>query len=300
MRKNKLFIGYILVIASAVLYGSMPLLSRLIYLEGVNPFSLVFLRNIISLPMLAMAAIMSGKSLKITPRALPSIGGIAVFGYCFTPLLLYVAYTDIDTGVATVFHFVYPAIVMVLSLIFLKSKFKFVNLASLLICLSGICIIFIFHSSDANISILGSSTALVSGLTYAIFIVGLSGFKYKEISGFVFNFYGASFCAVISLIICLCCGNLMLPVSLKGWLLCLLFALICNVGAAVLFQSGTRIIGGERASILSAFEPITGVIAGILFLSEEGGWSTAIGTALVVTSCILIAVFDAKSKKQNG
>ena len=37
------------------------------------------------------------------------------------------------------------------------------------------------------------------------------------------------------------------------------------MGAAVLFQSGTRLIGGERASILSAFEPITGVIIGIAF-----------------------------------
>lgn len=296
MRKNKLFLGYILVIASAMLYGSMPLLSRLIYLEGVTPFSLVFLRNVISIPMLALAATISGKSLKINPHALPSIGGIATIGCCITPLLLYISYTDMDTGVATVFHFIYPAVVMVLSLIFLKSKFKFINLASLVLCLLGICIIFIFHSSDAQIGILGSATALFSGVTYAIYIVGLSIFRYKEISGFVFNFYGASFCVGVSLIICICSGNLRFPASASGWLLCVLFALICNVGAVVLFQSGTRLIGGERAAILSAFEPITGVIAGIAFLDEEGGWSTVVGTALVVTSCILITLFDAKKQ----
>ena len=84
--------------------------------------------------------------------------------------------------------------------------------------------------------------------------------------------------------------------SAKGWLLCVLFALICNVGAVVLFKSGTRLIGGERASILSAVEPITGVIIGIAFLNEGWGWSTIVGTALVVASCILIAVFDMKKK----
>ena len=296
MSKNKTVLGYFLVIASAVLYGSMGLLATLIYKEGVTPFSLVFLRNILSLPLLAIAATVSGKSLKIDPRALPSIGGIAVVGCCVTPLLLYISYNSIGTGLTTVFHFVYPAIVTVLSLIFLKSKFKLANLVSLIICIAGIVTIFIFNSTDGNISTSGSIPALSSGLTYAIYILGLSGFKYKEISGFVFNFFGAAFCSVASLIACICTGNMKLPSTLGGWALCVLFALICNVGAAVLFQSGTRLIGGERSSILSAFEPITGVIIGIAFLGESGGWSTAVGTALVVVSCVMIALSDMKKK----
>ena len=296
MRKNKIFLGYLLVILSGVLYGSMGLLATLIYNEGVTPYSLVFLRNILSLPMLAIAATISGKSLKINPRALPSIGWIAVIGCCVTPLLLYVSYGFIGTGMTTVFHFIYPAVVIVLSLVFLKSKFKLGNIISLVICLAGICTIFAFSSSDEPISIVKSIPALLSGLTYAVYILGLSGFRHKEISGFVFNFYGASCCAVVSFIVCLCSGNINFPSSAKGWLLCVLFALICNVGAVVLFQSGTRLIGGERASILSAVEPITGVIIGIAFLSEGWGWSTVVGTALVVVSCVMIAVFDMKKE----
>ena len=188
---------------------------------------------------------------------------------------------------------------MVFSLIFLKSKFKLANLISLTVCIAGLVIIFAYSASNASFGIMGSTTALISGLTYAIYIVGLSGFRYKEVSGFVFNFFGASFCALVSFIICLCSGNMKLPVSLKGWLLCILFALICNVGAVVLFQSGTRLIGGERASILSAFEPITGVVVGIAFLDEPGGLSTTVGTALVVCACVLIAISDITRKKQE-
>lgn len=293
MQKNKTLSGYILVIASAIIYGCMPLLSRLIYEEGVNSFSLVFIRNILSLPMLFFAAKLSGSSLKIEPRALPSIGGIAAMGCCITPMLLYTAYNDIDTGIATVFHFVYPALVMILSLIFLKNKFKLTNLASLAVCITGICM---FYTPGAQIGILGSTLALLSGLAYAIYIVWLSSFKYKKISGFVFNFYGIIFCSAISFVFCLCSGNLYFPTSPKGWLLCILFALIFNVGAVVLFQSGTRIIGGERASILSTFEPITGVIVGVAFLGETGGWTTIVGTVLVVAASVMITVFDMKKK----
>ena len=284
---------------SAVLYGSMGLLATLIYKEGVTSYSLVFLRNLLSLPMLAIAALITKKSLKINPRALPSIGWLSVVGCCVTAMLLYVSYGLIGTGMTTVFHFVYPAIVIVLSLVFLKSKFKFANLISLVICLAGICVIFIFNSTGEELNIFGSALALLSGLTYAIYILGLSKFRYKEISGFVFNFFGASFCTVVSLIFCLCSGNMKFPTSPKGWILCIFFALICNVGAVVLFQSGTRLIGGERASILSAFEPITGVIIGVAFLGESGGWSTVVGTILVITSCILIAVFGMRGKKQE-
>ena len=67
----------------------MPLMTRLIYREGVNSFSLVFLRNLISLPVLAIAARLGGRSLKIKPQALPSIGGIALLGCCATTILLY-------------------------------------------------------------------------------------------------------------------------------------------------------------------------------------------------------------------
>ena len=294
-----MILGYLLVILSAMLYGSMGLIATLIYEEGVTPYSLVFLRNLLSLPMLAIAALVTKKSLKIPPRALPSIGWIAVVGCCVTPMLLYVSYGFIGTGITTVFHFIYPALVIVLSLIFLKSKFKFTNIISLVICLAGIVTIFIFSPSDESVSIVKSIPALLSGLTYAVYILGLSGFRCKEVSGFVFNFYGASFCTVVSFIVCLYGGNMDFPASTKGWLLCVLFALICNVGAVVLFQSGTRIIGGERASILSAVEPITGVVIGVAFLGESGGWSTIVGSALVVISCIMIAVFDMKKENIN-
>lgn len=295
MKKNKSVLGFILVIASAIIFGCMPLITRFIYAEGVNSFSLVFLRNLLSLPMLALAAKASGGKLKINFKALPSIGWIAAMGCCITPMLLYTSYNDINTGMATVFHFIYPAVVMVLSLLFLKSKFKLSNIIILIICIAGICM---FYTPGAEARSMGSVLALLSGVTYAIYIVGLTGFRYKEIAGFVFTFYGAAFCSILSFVICICSGQLSLPTSPKGWILCTLFALIFNVGAVVLFQRGTTIIGGEKASILSTFEPITGIVVGIAFLNENGGINTIIGTILVVAASVLITVFDMKRKNE--
>ena len=296
MQKQTLINGYIFVIISAIIFGCMPLMAKLIYAEEVNPISLVFLRSAISVPMLAIAAKCTGQSLKITPRALPMVSVIALMGCCITPLLLFTSYQYIASGTATVFHFIYPAVVMLFGFLFLKEKVKMGNLISLLICIVGVCL---FYTPDPSFSLVGSGIALISGVTYAVYIVLLSGFRYKDLSGFVFSFYVSVICSAVMLVVCLCSGQLALPSSLLGWGLCVLFAFAINVGAVVLFQKGTFLIGGERASILSTFEPITGVLAGAVVLHEEIGWRTAIGTVLVLSASVLIAVLDMRKKKGN-
>ena len=86
-------------------------------------------------------------------------------------------------------------------------------------------------------------------------------------------------------------------------MLCAVFAILINAVATVLFQQGTFIVGGQRASILSTMEPITGVVVGALFLGEFAGKSgasiarTVIGSALVVAATVMIALLDSKKKK---
>ena len=62
----------------------------------------------------------------------------------------------------------------------------------------------------------------------------------------------------------------------------------------VLFQQGALRIGGEKASILSALEPITGVVIGIVFMQESAKPAVLIGSALVIASAVLIAAGDLK------
>ena len=138
--------------------------------------------------------------------------------------------------------------------------------------------------------------AILSGITYASYIILLSGFKYKEISGFAFSFWVSAIAAVIMLIVCLATDTLTLPTSLGGWLLTILFAVSLNVGAVVLFQKGTFIIGGSRAAVLSTFEPVTSVLAGIVFFNEGASILTILGTVLVLAASVLIAMADIKSE----
>ena len=105
--------------------------------------------------------------------------------------------------------------------------------------------------------------------------------------------------SVIIAAVCIVSGQLTIPDTLKGWLLCILFAILINVCAVVLFQRGTFIIGGQRAAILSTFEPITSVFVGAMFLGEDLLPLSIIGSALVISAGIIIAVSDMKENRKN-
>lgn len=293
MKKRDLLTGYFFVIVSAVIYGCMPLMATHIYADGVNPMTLVFLRNFLALPALALLAFFQQKTLKVPLSTLGPISLLSLFGCCVTPVLLFSSYRYIPSGTATVLHFIYPCLVVVMGVLFFRKKVPFGTLLSLILCLVGICL---FYKPGGNIHWGGIGLALGSGLTFATYVVLLSRYKHRQVSGFLFTFYIALASSVIAFLACLVTGNLALPQSIKGWGLCLLFAIGVTVGAVVLFQQGTFRIGGERASILSTLEPITSVVVGVLLLGETIGLQDYIGAALVVAASVLIAVFDMKKK----
>ena len=300
MQKKKLFKGYLFVILSAVLYGLMPLMTTHIKADGANSYSLVFLRNALSLPALAALALGQQKTLKVPPKELPIIVLTAIFGCCLTPVLLYCSYDHIDSGTASVFHFVYPALVVVGGALFLKQKPSLGTLFSVLVCVGGIAL---FFDPNAAVTLTGSLLSLLSGATFATYVLLLSAFKNRKATGFVFTFYVALSCTVAMGIYCLVTNNMALPRSLGGWALCVLFALAINAVATVLFQQGTFLVGGQRASILSTMEPITGVVVGAIWLGEFVGKTTGsivrtvIGSALVVAATVMIALFDSKKEQ---
>lgn len=291
MNKKTLIKGYILVVLSALLFGCMPLITRYIYNDGLNRESVVLMRNLLALPLLAALTWGQEKSFRIPVKALPSVVVLALLGSCLTPLLLYGSYQYIATGVATVFHFVYPVVVVLIGLVVLRKKLNWKTVCAVALCVVGIGL---FYNPADPLNWTGCAFALLSGVIYAVYIVVLSVFRYKEISGFKLTFYISVVCSVTMLAVCLVTNKLTLPATLTGWLLCGLLALVVNVGAVVMFQKGTFYIGGEKSSVLSTVEPLTGVVLGIAVFDEKVTVFAAFGAALVIAACILIALSDSK------
>lgn len=285
--------GYLFAVLSAIIYGSMPLMATHIYADGVTPVTLVFLRNLLSLPLLAFLAFQEQKTLKIPGKLLPPIALLSLLGCCVTPILLFSSYRFIASGTATVIHYIYPAVVVISETVFFKAKKQAGNFISVLLCVAGISC---FYSPQDGINLAGGMLALVSGITFAAYVVLLSHFRKHGITGFLFCFYVAAFSSAGALFFCLVSGSLAFPASSGGWGLCLLFSLLVTTCAVSLFQKSAFLIGSERTSILSTFEPITSIFLGVVLMGEPFSARMAIGSVLVITASFLIAILDIRKK----
>ena len=290
MERQKQWLGGLCVILGAVIFGSMPLSANFLYAQNVTPMMLVFLRNTLSLPVLALLGWRQG-GLRLSRGALIETGLSGLFGCFLTPVLLFSSHRYLASGMAAVFHFAYPVIV-VLGGLLLREQVKKRALFCALLCSLGIALLI---DPRGAIDPLGVMLALSSGVTYAVYILLLGHFRHREDSGFRLRFYMALISSVCTLPLCLITHQFRLPQTVGGWGVAIFFSLTLCVGAVVLFQKGTFLIGAQRAAILSTFEPITSIFAGILFLHETLTLRILLGSSLTLLASVLITTSGSES-----
>lgn len=159
MERRTPWLGYLCVILSAVIFGCMPLGANFLYAQGVTPMSLVFLRNLLSLPVLALLCQKQG-GLRISRGALLETSLTGFFGCCITPILLFSSYCYLASGMATVFHFAYPVIVVLGGLV-LRERVQKKALFCAVLCSLGILLLI---DPSGAVDPLGVALALTSGV----------------------------------------------------------------------------------------------------------------------------------------
>lgn len=290
---NRMAKGYAMIIISGVIFGFLPLGTLFAYECGMTTATLVFFRNILT--GIALAVLLKARGLSIAPDHRVSFVKCALLGvFCgiTTPLLLFASYSYIPSGTATTFHYVYPAATIIGGAIFLHVRPRRGHIAALALCTAGIIT---FHDPSSHLDLFGSAIAILSGFTYATYIVLLDGLKTDEPTMRI-TMLMSIFCAPPMLIYAHATGALELPPTAAAMAITAALAIGAGLIGQLLFQSGTRIIGGLRASILSTFEPLTSIFAGIVFLGEAMTLRSAIGTVLVLSAAALVAITDARAK----
>ncbi|SHI34483.1 EamA domain-containing membrane protein RarD [Dethiosulfatibacter aminovorans DSM 17477] len=290
---NNIFLqnkGNILVILSAVLFGSMPLFVKIIDANGGNLVLLTFMRSMISLPLLFMLMRYEGNKSLISLVEFKKIV-ILSLGFAATPILLLTSYDFIPSGMAMTIHFVYPVFVLIGCFLFFKDKPNRIKTTGLVLSTFGI---FLFFDPGQRSNTSGILLAFLSGITYAFYTIYLDKSGLRSLKPFTLGFYLAFVSSVELGMYAFLTDSLENSLNLLGWILCILYSLLITVGASISFQEGVKEIGSQRASILSTFEPITSIVVGILVFSESFGLKTVIGIIMILTAVVILTAFDRK------
>lgn len=291
--------GIILTMLSAIAFGFAFTLGPMTYGDGgSNPTTLTFLRNALSLPVLFLILRYQGISLAVTGKELLSLTILGGIGNAFTTLLLFISFSLIDVGIATTIHFIYPVFVTIGCVLFFKEKLGFKKVVSLLVATCGIACFFFGVDTSQGLRggmILGLALAVISGVTYAFYIIYLDKSGLKNQPVFKITFYVALMSTIAMGVYGTATGDLTLStLTPKSWGISLAFSLLCTVIALSLLQIGIKYVGASTAAILTTFEPITSIVCGVILLGE-----TITTVKIIACSLIMIGVVMLSLAKEN-
>ncbi len=287
MKNRSQLTGVTCVILSAVLFGTMPLLARTAYAHGSNAYTVAFTRFLFGSIILGMiVSLMPGQSLKISKAQLLTLLRLSA-PYALTPVLLYASYTYIDSGLATTLHFTYPVAVMLIMAVFCKSRPNARQIVCAALCAAGLILL---YTPNGQSSLKGILVAVASGIAYAVYIVLLGRSSAHELPSMVLAFWVSLFSAAEIGLIALCSGNLTFAPDAAGWAAELAMALVATVFALVLFQKGVFLCGEVRASLFSTFEPLTGIVIGVIVFHEALSLKVVLGMVGILAAAVLLVI----------
>ena len=292
--------GIIYTIVSAAAFGLTPLLCVFAYNAGANPETLVFLRNLFVVPVLFIICKVQKIDLRIDAKTALMVAVVGIFGTTGTALLLYKAYEYLPVGTVTTIHFLYPVFVAIAGALFFHEKVSKVKAIVLLIATCGV--FFFLETPEGMTSselTIGLVLSVVSGITYAFYMVGSEQCGFGKINSYKLTLYISLFSGIAMFLYCIATGKLAVAnMEMTGFLYAFIIAMGTSFLAVYTLQLGIKYIGASEAAIFCMFEPVTAVIGGWLFLHESLGLMKIIGCVVILGSVTLLTVLDKKAAEQ--
>ncbi len=275
--------GYIYTALSAIIFGLMPLLTKIIIARGATSLTIAFFRVFYVTIVLFFVLKIKKIDLYLEKRDLLSAMLTSIFGSGLTIIILNESYNYVDTGIATSLHFLYPLFVAILCCFFYGEKIKKKQILSLLFALVGI----ICFMSKGNGSLFGYFLAIASGLTYAFYLVKMDKTGLVKMNALKLSFYLALFTTIEIFTINLFMQDVVFKMDTIAYGLLLVLALSSSFLATVLLQKGVLLLGSTRASFICLLEPVTSMIVGILWLNEALTFNKGLGGLAIIISLII-------------
>jgi len=295
-------IGVALAAAGAVAFSLRPILVKLAYEDMSDPVTLLALRMIFSLPLLAIAMALHSRSsaaaTPITRRDALALAGLGFIGYYLSSFLDMVGLQYVAAGIGRLLIFLYPTIVVIMSAVVLGKRISRREVAALFITYAGVALVVSGQLDRPSPNFwLGASLVIASAFTQSIYLVG-GGEVVARLGSIRFTAYAtaaASFYCIVQFLMLRPLSALVLP--LRVYELAIAMALFCTVLPLFMVAEALRRIGASRVAMISALGPAATVVSGYLGLDERMNLLQSIGGILIVSGVLIVA---AQVRKQDG
>jgi drug/metabolite transporter (DMT)-like permease len=274
-------LGILLIAISAASFGTLAIFGRYAYTDGLDTFTLLFLRFMCAAILIAPLLILRRESL---PRGkelflLVGMGAVGYVGQSFSYLT---AIQYASAGLVALLLYLYPVFVAILSMLFLKEKFTWLKITALGFATLGAAL----TANPQGGQWTGILLAIAAAAIYSIYIIVGSGVMKKvsavQSSTVIFASAGIVF-GMLTFI-----NHPHWPATSSGWLAVSAVTIVATVIPVVTFLAGLKLIGPTDASMLSTLEPIVTVLLAAWLFGEKLSTIILIGGGLILAAVILL------------
>ncbi|MEI0477730.1 DMT family transporter [Brachyspira pulli] len=277
----------LLVIIGSIAYGFLPIFVKNIIPYNYSSLSIVFYRYLITAIFLFIIILVTKKSFRITKRQFIELFIFSVIGLGLTFFFLSQALLYISAGLTNMIHFGYPVIVLLIMIFMYKEKANILKVLSMVLAITGI---FLLTKVVQVESFLGVIYALITTVTYGVYIVANKKCSFAELDTMVSVFYMSLIVSVVFFIVGIFTNSLQLLNNLYVFYNFAAIALLCTIFSLGLLLYGVKKLGSSLASILNMFEPTTTVVASIFIYNEDLTINIVIGSVLIILSTISMVI----------
>ncbi len=286
--------GYLLTILSAVSFGLMPIMARVAYSAGTNPITLLFVRFSTAFILMLIIILVRKTSLP-RGRTLLYLVLLGAVGYVGQSLCYFTALTMTSASLLALLLYLYPVLVTVLSVIFLKDRITAIKLGALVLALTGSALTIGFKGEGNPFGImLGIGAAVI----YSVYIVAGSKVM-QSVQALPASTVIIGSAALVYSGLAAVQGPVF-PETAGGWLAILGVAVLCTVVAIGSFLAGMERIGPSNASTVSTLEPVVSVLMASLVLGETLSPLKIVGGVLILSAVMILTRADTTRKVETA
>ena len=278
MRKGRIYL-----LTSAIIYGLVPVMANQVYKYGGDGVTLVFLRSVLSLPLLFVLIFLQKEGITLTKKQLKDSIIVSFFGSAPSMVLLYAAYSRGAVGVSTMLHFCYPFLIVVVMSLFFSVQLTTRKWLGIIGAALGVIL-----SLDMKTDAISAVLAVLSGVFYAFFVIYMDRSGIDKLPPLTLTLFVSAGMAVSAYLMCLAGDGVNLPQGVSGWIAAVVVSILTTLVAIPLFQRGVELEGAAEAGIISMVEPVVSIVSGIVVFGERVTLAGGIGCALIALGIWLV------------
>ena len=284
------FKGFLFGMIASSTFGLIPLFTLPMMAEGLGTDSILTYRMFLACLLVMILMRVRGVSLRTNLRELKWFAFLGFF-YYGSAALLFQGYYSMSSGMATTLHFLYPIGTTLIMAIVFRQKTSIYTVIAIALGLSGVALLSLRGGVGQTSSLTGVILVLLSGLSYAIYLVTVNNVNLlRSMDNLKLTFYAIFFSGVFFLLDGLLTGGLQ-PIPRKGAMLnVLLLALLPTLVSNLALVRAIKSIGSTLTSVLGAMEPLTAIVIGVLFLGEEVSSAMLLGVILILSAVTIIVL----------